>query len=199
MRILVVSSSLGRESLSRRGAELVTALLRSLGDEATYVDLRAVPPEALVMAGGPATELLPRALADLSGYDGYVLAMPIYHNAVSGIAKHVVDCLGESFAGKVVGLISGGGSERSTLAAHSLLAPLIQGCSAIVLPKLVHLSPGMAQAEWEERLGSFAQEMHRLLVRLGPAWRDGEEATSASLPTPCGGFMADDLADAGSR
>lgn len=93
MKLTVIASSLGKDSLHRRLARSVAGIVTSHGTQVDYLDLRdlGVPLyDADVEAEGlPAG--VRRVIESIRGTDGVIIASPEYNHSVSGVTKNLVD------------------------------------------------------------------------------------------------------------
>ncbi|MGW5639973.1 NADPH-dependent FMN reductase [Streptomyces sp. NPDC003832] len=134
--ILSVSGSPSPTSRTTRLLHHLDDRLRRQGHEVTPLEVRSLPPEALLGAhfGHPsivaATELFARA-------DGIVIGTPVYKAAYSGLLKSLLDVLPQyALAGKTVLPLATGGSTAHVLAIDYALRPVLSSMGA------AHIVPG---------------------------------------------------------
>ncbi|MEU2617889.1 NADPH-dependent FMN reductase [Streptomyces sp. NPDC007157] len=134
-----VLSVSGSPSATSRTARLLRHLDRRLaaqGHEVIALDVRNLPPEALLGADfahpavAEATALFERA-------EGVVIGTPIYKAAYSGLLKALLDLLPQyALAGKTVLPLATGGSTAHVLAIDYALRPVLSSMGA------AHVVPG---------------------------------------------------------
>ncbi|KUN29701.1 NADPH-dependent FMN reductase [Streptomyces antibioticus] len=128
--ILSVSGSPSPTSRTTRLLRHLDDRLRRQGHEVTPLEVRALPPEALLGADFAhpaivaATELFARA-------DGVVIGTPVYKAAYSGLLKSLLDLLPQyALAGKTVLPLATGGSTAHVLAIDYALRPVLSSMGA---------------------------------------------------------------------
>lgn len=134
--VLSVSGSPSPTSRTTRLLRHLDDRLRRQGHEVTPLEVRALPPEALLGAdfGHPAivaaAELFARA-------DGVVIGTPVYKAAYSGLLKSLLDLLPQyALTGKTVLPLATGGSTAHVLAIDYALRPVLSSMGA------AHIVPG---------------------------------------------------------
>ncbi|MEU9272019.1 NADPH-dependent FMN reductase [Streptomyces sp. NPDC048251] len=134
--ILSVSGSPSPTSRTTRLLRHLDDRLRRQGHEVTPLEVRTLPPEALLGAdfGHPAivaaAELFARA-------DGVVIGTPVYKAAYSGLLKSLLDLLPQyALTGKTVLPLATGGSTAHVLAIDYALRPVLSSMGA------AHIVPG---------------------------------------------------------
>ncbi|MFJ3669591.1 NADPH-dependent FMN reductase [Streptomyces sp. NPDC090106] len=135
----VVLSVSGSPSPTSRTTRLLRHLddrLRRQGHEVIPLEVRTLPPEALLGADFAhpaivaATELFARA-------DGVVIGTPVYKAAYSGLLKSLLDLLPQyALTGKTVLPLATGGSTAHVLAIDYALRPVLSSMGA------AHIVPG---------------------------------------------------------
>ncbi|MGW3436080.1 NADPH-dependent FMN reductase [Streptomyces bacillaris] len=134
-----VLSVSGSPSATSRTARLLLHLddrLRDQGHDVISLDVRTLPPEALLGAdfGHPAVV---EATALFERVDGVVIGTPIYKAAYSGLLKTLLDLLPQyALAGKTVLPLATGGSTAHVLAIDYALRPVLTSMGA------AHVVPG---------------------------------------------------------
>ncbi|NGO86592.1 NADPH-dependent FMN reductase [Streptomyces sp. 196(2019)] len=134
-----VLSVSGSPSATSRTARLLLHLddrLRDQGHDVISLDVRTLPPEALLGAdfGHPAVA---EATALFERVDGVVIGTPIYKAAYSGLLKTLLDLLPQyALAGKTVLPLATGGSTAHVLAIDYALRPVLTSMGA------AHVVPG---------------------------------------------------------
>ncbi|OQR63587.1 FMN reductase (NADPH) [Streptomyces maremycinicus] len=134
--ILSVSGSPSPTSRTTRLLRHLDDRLRRQGHEVTPLDVRTLPPEALLGAdfGHPAIV----AAADLfARAEGVVIGTPVYKAAYSGLLKSLLDLLPQyALTGKTVLPLATGGSTAHVLAIDYALRPVLSSMGA------AHIVPG---------------------------------------------------------
>ncbi|WP_049564785.1 NADPH-dependent FMN reductase [Streptomyces sp. SBT349] len=129
-RILVVSAGPSPYSGTEAVGEHVAARLTEAEWQVEHLRVRALPPAALLGADG-SDPVVGRAMEEVSGADGIVLATPVYKASFSGLLKVFLDLLPEcGFVGKVVLPLATGGSAAHVLAVDYALRPVVQSLGA---------------------------------------------------------------------
>ncbi|MGW6795219.1 NADPH-dependent FMN reductase [Streptomyces chartreusis] len=134
--ILSVAGSPSPTSRTTRLLRHLDDRLRLQGHSVTPLDVRTLPPEALLGADFrhpaivAATELFEQA-------DGVVIGTPVYKAAYSGLLKSLLDLLPQyALAGKTVLPLATGGSTAHVLAIDYALRPVLSSMGAS------HIVPG---------------------------------------------------------
>ncbi|MGI5192967.1 NADPH-dependent FMN reductase [Streptomyces sp. CA-288835] len=134
--VLSVSGSPSPTSRTARLLRDLDARLTAQGHEVVPLDVRTLPPEALLHAdfGHPAivaaTELFDRA-------DGIVIGTPVYKAAYSGLLKSLLDLLPQyALTGKTVLPLATGGTTAHVLAIDYALRPVLASMGP------AHITPG---------------------------------------------------------
>ncbi|WP_299534276.1 NADPH-dependent FMN reductase [uncultured Streptomyces sp.] len=129
----------GSPSATSRTARLVRHLddrLRDQGHDVTSLEVRTLPPDALLGAdfGHPA---IVAAAALFEQADGVVIGTPVYKAAYSGLLKTLLDLLPQyALTGKTVLPLATGGSTAHVLAIDYALRPVLSSMGA------AHIVPG---------------------------------------------------------
>lgn len=134
--ILSVSGSPSPTSRTARLLRHLDDRLRLHGHDVTPLDVRTLPPEALLGADfrHPA---IAGAAAQFERADGVVIATPVYKAAYSGLLKSLLDLLPQyALAGKTVFPLATGGSTAHVLAIDYALRPVLSSMGAL------HIVPG---------------------------------------------------------
>ncbi|MFD5631017.1 NADPH-dependent FMN reductase [Streptomyces sp. NPDC127072] len=129
----------GSPSATSRTARLVRHLddrLRRQGHDVTPLDVRTLPPEALLGADFRHPAIV-EATALFEQADGVVIGTPVYKAAYSGLLKSLLDLLPQyALTGKTVLPLATGGSTAHVLAIDYALRPVLSSMGA------AHIVPG---------------------------------------------------------
>ncbi|MFI8183252.1 NADPH-dependent FMN reductase [Actinacidiphila glaucinigra] len=134
-----VLSVSGSPSATSRTARLLRHLddrLTAQGHEVIPLDVRTLPPEALLHAdfGHPA---IVEAVGLFARADGVVIGTPVYKAAYSGLLKSLLDLLPQyALAGKTVLPLATGGTTAHVLAIDYALRPVLSSMNP------AHITPG---------------------------------------------------------
>ncbi|MFD7280733.1 NADPH-dependent FMN reductase [Streptomyces sp. NPDC059862] len=134
--VLSVSGSPSPTSRTARLLRDLDARLTAQGHEVIPLDVRTLPPEALLHAdfGHPA---IARATALFEQADGVVIGTPVYKAAYSGPLKSLLDLLPQyALKGKTVLPLATGGSTAHVLAIDYALRPVLASMGP------AHITPG---------------------------------------------------------
>ncbi|KUO10390.1 NADPH-dependent FMN reductase [Streptomyces sp. DSM 15324] len=135
----IVLSVSGSPSATSRTARLLRHLDRRLaaqGHEVIALDVRTLPPEALLGADF-AHPAVVEAAALFERAEGVVIGTPIYKAAYSGLLKSLLDLLPQyALADKTVLPLATGGSTAHVLAIDYALRPVLSSMGA------THIVPG---------------------------------------------------------
>ncbi len=133
-----------------------------LGDEEG--DLSPYPPQIL--------ELYEKLLCS----DGVIIATPIYLYSVSGVAKNLIDVIGDALAWRAVALVSAAGTLRSHLAIADFAKSLQFEYHTLFFPQTVQFTrETLWTSEDVERISSFAGNFLDFTVATAPFSRKRKE------------------------
>lgn len=135
MYIAVLSTSLNKESKSRRLARAIADEIRALSAEVKFVDLQDNP---LPLCDGSEAygHANVAAISEvLSGAGLIVFAAPIYNWDVSASAKNVIELCGSAFEGKTVAIACAAGGKSSFMAPMGLANSLMLDFRSHIMPK----------------------------------------------------------------
>ena len=136
--ILIVSSSLNRESNSRILAEEALRVLTQHGHSAALLDLREFP---LPLCDGGAAYAHPNVAAvnqKLSAADGIIIATAIYNFDANAAVKNLIELTGSAWENKVVGFLCAAGGMSSYMSIMSLANSLMLDFRSVVVPRFVY-------------------------------------------------------------
>mgnify|MGYP003349076439 FL=1 len=134
LRVVALAGSPTPGSRSTALLHAALELLRPVTDSAHLIELRALPPAALLAADTAQPELL-LALERLQQADVVLVATPIYQAAYSGLLKVFLDLLPQrALRGKQVLPLATGGSPAHLLALDYALKPVL---GALGTPQLL--------------------------------------------------------------
>ncbi|WP_369226280.1 NADPH-dependent FMN reductase [Streptomyces sp. R39] len=128
--VLSVSGSPSATSRTGRLLRHLDARLAGQGHHVIPLDVRSLPPEALLGAdfGHPAIQDAARLFEQA---DGVVIGTPVYKAAYSGLLKTLLDLLPQyALAGKAVLPLATGGSPAHVLAVDYALRPVLTSMGA---------------------------------------------------------------------
>jgi FMN reductase len=128
--LLVISGSPSRGSRTARlGGHLARRLSLS-GFDVEHLDLRGLPPDALLEADTDHPELR-RALDQVAAANGVIVATPVYKAAYTGLLKAFLDLLPQDgLAGKTVLPLATGGTLAHVLSIDYALRPVLSALAA---------------------------------------------------------------------
>jgi FMN reductase len=132
--ILTISASPSLRSKTARTRHLIDRYLADAGHTVTSIDVRDLPPAAL-LAADTAHPAIAAAIELFEQADGVVVATPVYKAAYSGLLKTLLDLLPQrALADKVVLPLATGGSLAHVLVLDYALRPVLTalGSSEIV-------------------------------------------------------------------
>ncbi len=134
--VLSVSGSPSPASRTARLLRDLDARLTAQGHEVTPLDVRALPPEALLHADFSHPAIV-EATALFERADGVVIGTPVYKAAYSGLLKSLLDLLPQyALKGKTVLPLATGGSTAHVLAIDYALRPVLASMGP------AHITPG---------------------------------------------------------
>ena len=169
--ILIVSSSLNRESNSRILAEEALRVLTQQGHSAAVLDLRDYP---LPLCDGGAAYAHPNVAAvneKLSAADGIIIATAIYNFDANAAVKNLIELTGSAWENKVVGFLCAAGGMSSYMSIMSLANSLMLDFRSVVVPRFVY-AVGEAFADGrivDPKVTSRVAELAKETARLGGA------------------------------
>ncbi|GAA2011098.1 NADPH-dependent FMN reductase [Catenulispora yoronensis] len=151
--ILTVSASPASPSKTARTRSLVDGYLADAGHTVRSLDVRDLPPAALLHAD-TTHPAIAAAIELFAGADGVVVATPVYKASFSGLLKTLLDLLPQSgLANKVVLPLATGGTLAHVLILDYALRPVLTalGAPAVVqghflLDQTFTLDPDSGQA-----------------------------------------------------
>jgi FMN reductase len=128
--IVVISGSPSSSSKTARLASLVTDSLTADGLPATHLQVRDLPPEALMHADFNHPAIV-AALAQVAAAEGVVFATPTYKAAYSGLLKTFIDLFPQfGLTGKAVLPLATGGSLAHVMTLDYALRPVLHSLGA---------------------------------------------------------------------
>jgi len=172
MHILIISSSLNKESRSRLLAEAAAEQFKALQLSCELLDIGEY--EIPLCDGDRCFQhpLVSVINDKLERASAIILAMPIYNFALSAAAKNFVELTGERWRGKVVGLMAAAGGNRSYMGIMTMASSLMLDYHCLVVPEFVFAAT--SDFTEEERLSkTLPPDILERIMKLG--------ATVASL------------------
>ncbi|MEU4094783.1 NADPH-dependent FMN reductase [Streptomyces sp. NPDC026673] len=134
--VLSVSGSPSATSRTARLLRHVDDRLRAHGHEVVPLDVRVLPPEALLHADVDHPAII-EAIGLFERVDGVVIGTPIYKAAYSGLLKALLDLLPQyALTGKTVLPLATGGTTAHVLAIDYALRPVLSSMNP------AHITPG---------------------------------------------------------
>jgi FMN reductase len=128
--ILSVSGSPSATSRTARLLRHLDVRLIALGHQVIPLDVRTLPPDALLGADVSHPEIV-RAARLFEEADAVMIATPVYKAAYSGLLKTLLDLLPQSaLAGKTVLPLATGGTTAHVLAIDYALRPVLSSMGA---------------------------------------------------------------------
>lgn len=180
--ILIISSSLNEESISRKLANYVYQKMKAKSDITTFCDLRAYP---LPLCNGKEQNAYSdpnvKTLHDMiHGADSIVLATPVYNFNTSAALKNLIELTGtpykdildgKSWNNKLVGFLLGQGTIVSYMSSLPLMNSLMLDFGCIIYPKFVHALQGdfagdVPNTKVTDRLENFVEKFWNLHKKL---------------------------------
>jgi FMN reductase len=180
--VLVLTASPSRVSRTSALARHLADALTLEGHDVRVLDLRTLPPAALLAADTSDPEIR-AAVEAVIGADGVVVATPIYKAAYSGLLKVFLDLLPQrGLLGKVVLPVATGGTLAHVLAIDYALRPVLVSLGAehvttgrfVLDQHLDHLSGGPLVVD-AETSACLVRTVHA----FGAALRDARVALAA--------------------
>ena len=180
MSILLIGGSPAAPSSSGRLLDYVGDKLALLGHRHSKLQVRDLPPTALLHAD--CSDLaIKRALAAVADADAIVIATPVYKAAYTGVLKAFLDLLPQDgLKGKLVLPLATGGSQSHMLALDYALRPVLHALDARqVLTSVYAVSQ---QLIWNDTTGLTLDPAISWRVQAGvDALSDGLRALSAEV------------------
>ena len=174
MSVLIVSTALRPGSKTTKVANALRGIFAGIDVPASSLDLAALP---LPMCDGVACfqdAAVSTATTQVRAASAIVLCFPVYNHQANAAAKNFVEVTNDGWAGKVVGLVANGGTDRSYLAPLSLANSLMVDHRCVVVPRFVFVTPanfgpdGNLAAEGE--IATRLTELARETAHLAPHW-----------------------------
>ena len=136
--ILIISSSLNKDSNSRVLAQATLQVLEKEGHAASILDLRDYP--LPLCDGGPSYNdpNVTRVLEFLSKADAVVIATPIYNYDATAAVKNLIELTGDVWQDKVVGFLCAAGGMSSFMSIMSLANSLMLDFRSVIVPRFVY-------------------------------------------------------------
>jgi FMN reductase len=182
--VVVLTASPSRVSRTSALARHLADALTLAGHDVRVLDLRTLPPAALLAADVSDPEIRD-AVEAVIGADGVVVATPIYKAAYSGLLKVFLDLLPQrGLRGKVVLPVATGGTLAHVLAIDYALRPVLVSLGAehvttgrfVLDQHLDHLSGGPLVVD-----GETSACLVRTVHAFGAALRDAEVSLAVAF------------------
>ena len=135
--ILVISTSLNPDSISRIMAEKAFQILKS-SPSAEYIDLREYP---LPICDGDAAyghAHVGNLAKKIKTAQAILLAVPIYNYSHSSSVKNLIELTGQSWNDKIVGFLCAAGGKSSYMSIMGLANSLMLDFRCLINPRFVY-------------------------------------------------------------
>ena len=168
MNLLIISSSLSKNSQSRMMAKYASNYLVAKSVSVEMIDLRDFD---LPICDGDDSSNIP-IVKDLktkiSKAHGILIATPVYNFNVNAAIKNLIELTGSAWTDKVVGFICSAGSKNSYMAVMGLANSLMLDFRCIIIPRSVYSSDNADQLgdSVKERLNNLSSELIRFVKGL---------------------------------
>ncbi len=169
--VLIISSSLNRDSNSRILARESQRVLESEGHPAELVDLREYPLpfcDGGSSFGHPNVALLKERLRVA---DAVIIATPIYNYDTTATLKNLIELTGASWQDKAVGFLCAAGGGGSYMSVMSFANSLMLDFRSLIVPRFVYAT-GEAFSSGQisdPEIAARVAELARATARLGGA------------------------------
>jgi chromate reductase, NAD(P)H dehydrogenase (quinone) len=139
MKILGISGSVREGSYNRRLLEAAGELAPE-GVAIEIFDLDDIPPYDADADSGDRPEPVARLKQAIADADALLIASPEYNASFSGVLKNAIDWASRPLAetplmGKPAAVMGASGGLSGTARAHVALAPVLDSCGVLVMPK----------------------------------------------------------------
>lgn len=170
MSILTLSGSPSATSKSHRILHQLGEQLSQQGLEVDTLDVRELPPEALIKADYSHPSIQ-RATDQVARATALIIATPIYKAAYSGVLKTFLDLLPQDgLTGKTILPLATGGSMAHALALDYALKPVLSSLGARHLLASIHIVDSQVRVledrvELEDEIAQRVEEGLSSLIR----------------------------------
>ena len=161
MNLLIISSSLSKNSQSRMMAKYASDYLVAKSASVEMIDLRDFD---LPICDGDDSSNIP-IVKDLKikirKAHGILIATPVYNFNVNAAIKNLVELTGEAWNEKVVGFICSAGSKNSYMAVMGLANSLMLDFRCVIIPRFVYSTDNTNDLDnsIKERLNNLSSEL----------------------------------------
>jgi NAD(P)H-dependent FMN reductase len=174
--ILIISSSLRSESLSRILAHEARRVLEHDGRQAAILDLRD---HSLPLCDGGNSEAHPSAvrIRELLGKASAILvATPVYNYAANAAIKNLIELTGSAWQDKAVGFLCAAGGMSSYMSIMSLANSLMLDFRCVIVPRFVYATEeAFADGRiTDDDVTNRVAELARTTARLGEILANAE-------------------------
>lgn len=175
MKILLISASLSPGSRSRVLVRTAEGMLKEMGVETEFVDLRDYP---LPLCDGDVAYDDPnvdKLSAGISGASAVLMGVPIYNFDVNAAAKNLVELTGSAWENHVTGFLCAAGGRSSYMSVMNFANDLMLDFRTLIIPRFIYavksdFAPGkdgsleIGTPDIRDRVRQLAEEA----VRLAP-------------------------------
>lgn len=140
MNLLIISSSLSKNSQSYTMAEYLSEYLTKQGINPEFIDLRDYD---LPVCDGEDSTNVPEVLklkTKIGNAQGIIIATPVYNYNVNAAIKNLIELTGRVWADKIVGFICSAGGKNSYMSVMNLANNLMLDFRSIIIPRFVYSS-----------------------------------------------------------
>ena len=167
--ILILSTSLSSKSRSRNLCRYAYQVALKQELNVRFVDLRDFRVLPYGMAGSDGLEEIER---EMEAAECLLIGYPLYNYNMSSGLKAVVERLGGTLEGKVVGLIVAAGGRSGYMSTMSVIASLMLDFRTWIVPRYVYASSDDFDEEKEIRNPDLYERLEELLsVTYRTAWQ----------------------------
>ena len=138
MNLLVISSSLSKDSRSRVMAEYITDQLEEKNPQTELIDLKNY---TLPVCDGDKSYNDPsvkQLKTKISQAQGIIVATPVYNFSVNAALKNFIELTGTAWNDKIVGFICSAGGSNSYMAVMGLANSLMLDFRCVIIPRFVY-------------------------------------------------------------
>ena len=169
MKVLIISTSLNKDSKSRILAKYVKSRLDC---DIEFIDLFHF--DLPMCDAGKCYEFtnVIELKKQIENADGVIFALPIYNYNINSSAKNVIELAGKSLSEKLIGILCSAGGSSSYMAPLSFVNSLMLDFRCLILPRFVYSTYNdisgseIINDQIIERLELFCTEFNYLCNKL---------------------------------